>query len=481
MPYKNKKSKINILILLFIIIELFNILFAESVANIIITIPQAIFVLFLIFNGKLEKACYFNILFTVLCFNTDFGLTSNETILSYAKIKVFGPFTLSYMLGGVIWVATVNKYTIIAPADSLFFKFYKTIKYLLVSGGLIGFMGVILWAYPLEYFIRPLVYIVNAYIYTDILLRFYSQDIVKKYQRTAFCLLVASPIATSLSFFLFQVRGSYSVFEALITNEVYTYVPCLLIILLLGTKYKVQALVALFCYFLNLLAAARGAYYMTTAIAIVFCIYIIYFSKNSFSPRLSIAYKIVFPVIAIGISVYGFINMSSEGMASQKLAQFLSLGNLFFQSGDYDFSPETVSSSPFIRVGELVNIVYEGSYNPIGLLVGKGYGGYYIDDLRLFSMLDLSQGAFADDIAASGKFRTAHSMLPSSILYNGLIGALLLIRLGIEYLKRITISPFVYVAATLFFYSFYYDPLLIIVSILILFGAEYDLRFKNLQ
>ena len=96
-------------------------------------------------------------------------------------------------------------------------------------------------------------------------------------------------------------------------------------------------------------------------------------------------------------------------------------------------------------------------------------------------MLDLSQGAFADDIAASGKFRTAHSMLPSSILYNGLIGALLLIRLGIEYLKRITISPFVYVAATLFFYSFYYDPLLIIVSILILFGAEYDLRFKNLQ
>lgn len=477
----NNKDSIHIpsFVALCVLIELLNILLSESLLNLVVTLPQVLFVLFLIFTGNLNKACFFNLLFTVLCFNTDYGLTESENLLSYAKIKIVGPLTLSYALGGVVWILTRIKYPKIQGKETLIYKFYNVIRYLLVSGSIIGIIGIGLWSYPLEYFIRPLVYVVNAYIYLEMFLRTYDKQNAKRYHDVAFCLLVASPIATFLSFFVFNVRGVYSVFEALITNEIYTYVPCLLIVLLTGTKHKALAILGIICYFVNLMAAARGAYYMTTTIALVICVYLIYFSKQEMNKNVRKIAKIAFPLIVILFGTYIFVHLDDGGMASQKFEQFLSLGNFFFQSGSYEFSPETISSSPYIRIGETIDLIYEGVYNPVAFIVGRGFGGYYIDDLGLFNMLDLTQGAFSEDIVSSGKFRTAHSMIPATILYNGIIGVALLFKLGFLYIKKVAKSPYVFVAVTLFFYSFYYNPLLIICSIFILCGAEYDLSFKK--
>ena len=107
--------------------------------------------------------------------------------------------------------------------------------------------------------------------------------------------------------------------------------------------------------------------------------------------------RVGIPVVIFIAVGYISIALSQEGMSSQKLSQIVSLGNLFFQSGDYDFSPDTISSSPYIRIGEVLNIVYEGVMNPFGLILGKGYGGYWTDTLNLFPMLDLTQGGFAED------------------------------------------------------------------------------------
>lgn len=477
LPKKNDNT--NKLIIFFCIIELLNIIFAESSLNLIVTLPQILYVLVLILRGKLEQACYCNIIFTVLCFNSDFALDADANLLSFAKIKLFGPITLSYALAGIIWLLTLKKYPKISSENMLFYKFYKILKYLLYSGSAIGVLGIIIFSYPLAYFIKPFVYIVVALVYSDILLRTCNEEMLKKYHHTSLCLLVASPISTTISFFIFKVRTTYSIFDALITNEIYMYVPVLIVILLFDTKYKTQIIIALTCYFINLVAAARGAYYMTTAIALVMCVYLIYFSNTIQSFKIRFMVKYIIPVIAAFASIYIAEHISGDGLTSHKFSQFLSLANLFFQSGgSFDFSPDSIASSPYIRIGEFVDIVYEASYNPIGFIFGKGYGGGYIDDLGLFTTLDLTQGAFSEDIVKLGVFRSAHSMLPSTLLYNGLLGTIMLIYIGISYIKKITVSPYVFIAITLFFYNFYYNPLLIIVSVFILFGAEYDFNLK---
>lgn len=467
-------SKIYITIGLCVFIELYNIAASDSVLNLLLTIPELLLVCFLILKHDFQRAVFFNILFTALCFNPDFGLMEEDILYSYAKIKLVGPLTISYLLGGIIWFLVRIK-TKVVEDKILFNQFRRVVTYLLISASFVGVLGVVFLSYPIKYFAQPLVYILNAYIYIDILTRLYEPGYIKKYYYTAFCLIIASPIATALSYFVLGIHGTYSVFDALITNEVYTFVPCLIIALLYKIRFKALCVLGLICYFANMMVAARGGYYLMTLFAVAICIYLIYFSNAEIGKKTKLILRVGIPVVIIIAIGYISIALSQEGMSSQKLNQLVSLGNLFFQSGDYDFSPDTISSSPYIRIGEVLNIVYEGVLNPLGLIIGKGYGGYWTDALNLFPMLDLTQGGFAEDIVQSGKFRTAHSVIPTALLYNGIVGLFLLFRMGVKYMKQMTKTPLIFISGALFFYSFYYDPLLVIVSIFILFGAEYKL------
>lgn len=466
--------KIYIIIGFCVIIELLNIVTSDSVLNLLLTIPELLYVCFLILKRDFKNACFFNILFTALCFNPDFGLMKEDILYSYAKIKLVGPLTISYLLGGLVWF-WVRVNTKVIKDDILLNKFRWVVSYLLISASLIGLMGVVFLSYPIKYFAQPLVYILNAYIYLDILTRLYEPNYIKKFYYTAFCLIIASPIATTLSYFILGVYGTYSVFDALITNEVYTFVPCLIIALLFRIRFKALCVLALICYFANMMVAARGGYYLMTLFSVVICIYLIYFSNAQIGKKTKLILRVGIPAVIVIAIGYMSIALSQEGMSSQKLNQIVSLGNLFFQSGDYDFSPDTISSSPYIRIGEVLNIVYEGVMNPLGIVFGKGYGGYWTDALNLFPMLDLTQGGFAADVVQSGRFRTAHSVIPTALLYNGVVGLFFLFRMGVRYMKNITKTPLIFISGALFFYSFYYDPLLVIVSVFILFGAEYKL------
>ena len=93
-----------------IVIELLNIIFSDGLLNLIVTIPEIIYVVTLIINKKIERAIYFHLVFTILCFNTDYGLTTTDYLLSYAKIKLIGPITLSYGLCIIIWILTLAKH-----------------------------------------------------------------------------------------------------------------------------------------------------------------------------------------------------------------------------------------------------------------------------------------------------------------------------------------------------------------------------------
>ena len=104
-----------------------------------------------------------------------------------------------------------------------------------------------------------------------------------------------------------------------------------------------------------------------------------------------------------------------ESLAANKLDEFMSLFKIFDKSSD--FLAEGVSSSPYIRIAEVLNILDNGLKNPLALMMGNGYGGFYSDSLGLFDRLDLfNAGAFNEADILTGKFTTAHSSIPNALL-----------------------------------------------------------------
>ena len=156
---------------------------------------------------------------------------------------------------------------------------------------------------------------------------------------------------------------------------------------------------------------------------------------------------------------------------NELISMFEALGSL--SAAGVDISG--ISESPYIRIAEFLNIIDNGLSNPLGLIFGCGYGGYYTDSTHLFQNVDVSLGGFPMDVVNSGKYGTAHSFLPMTLLYNGIVGLFFICKLGIDYLKKIKYSPLVFAAFTLFLYSFYFNTSLFMAASFSLFAAEFKL------
>jgi hypothetical protein len=125
------------------------------------------------------------------------------------------------------------------------------------------------------------------------------------------------------------------------------------------------------------------------------------------------------------------------------------------------------------------NILHNGIYNPLSLFWGHGYGGYFTDSLGLFTNIDLANGSYANDVILKQQFPTAHSAVPSTLLYNGIIGLFLIAQLGIKYAKKIKINFLAFAGVILFFYGLYFNILLAITSVFVLFSSEYNINSRS--
>ena len=97
----------------------------------------------------------------------------------------------------------------------------------------------------------------------------------------------------------------------------------------------------------------------------------------------------------------------------------------------------------------------------------------------MFAGIDLTRGAFSDEIAAGGRFYNAHSAIPSVLQYNGLIGLALMLWLAFSYLRKVDGSFLVFAAFVLFVQTFYFDMFGCFSFIMALFGAEYLINGKS--
>lgn len=468
-------SKVYLYVGIYFFLFIWNIIFRESAVGLLITIPQYLIVLFFLFIRKnYRKACFFHLLFIVLSLDGTSSLLGGEggavVMYSYAKLKVVGSIGFNHLIGIFLWLCVKLKFPIIGYKDSLFYQSNKVISILALGGISIGIIGLGFFDYSFLYFMKPVVYICNAFLYTDILLRLYNILYVKQFYFHSIYLLIAAPIASAFCFHCLGIHSIYSTEDAFIYNEMFALSPSLLIALLQLANRKWLICFSLGCYLLNLYVGGRGSHFVLIFAALCFFLYQLYFCSGNAIMRFGI-----FVIMIISVPTLSGFLFSASKLSLIKLNEVLSLTNLFWGDADFMLRIRNIPESPFVRISEVLNILHNGLSNPLGLIFGNGYGGYFTDSLGLFRGLTLL-GGYSDDVIVSGKFTTAHSVYPNVLLFNGIIGLYLLIGLGLKYLFKMRTTFLAFAALLLFLYSFYFNPIMLVCCIFLLYGAEYKLR-----
>ena len=239
---------------------------------------------------------------------------------------------------------------------------------------------------------------------------------------------------------------------------------------------KIWIVISISCFLALCLTSGRGSQFVTLFFSMILLVYLVYFKNNNRNYLQIRLVKVILPVVLLGVVSYAFIMLENVGdnLASNKLQQFVSLFSAFgSQQGRL---LDNISFSPYMRIAETLNILANGLDNPFCLLFGKGYGGYYTDSLGLFNRVDLYMGAFSNSQIKTGRFATAHSMYPNVLLFHGVLGFSFVCKLGIDYLRRVKYSCWVFAAFILLLYSLYFNVSLLIACILFLFAADYNLK-----
>ena len=471
-------SKFYTLVAILCFLEIANMVFMDSSMNMAICIPEFIVVLFFLFRGSVANALLLHVVFSLTTFSVSYAL-HDEAFMSYSSLKLFGPFTISYIILGLIWLSVINK-PIIAPRHSLICKTRVLCFFLFTIATVGAVIGMVMFSYSFSHIIGPLLYMGIGILYLDIFVRLYKQVYLKSCFIIAIALLVASPISSFIAINFLGIKALYSDFDVFIMNEAFMLTPLLMLFLINPTDKKVMSAiyVALVCYIILVAQSGRGGHFLNIAICSVLFVILLYFNKEKSSFTGKKIIKLIFPVVIFVVSGYVMTSLldTSANLANAKLGQFVSIFSVFSGGG---MNLDNLANSPYMRIAEFMNIFNNEWHNPLLLITGKGYGGTYTDSLGLFYGIDLTAGSFSEKEAMSGVFATAHSMYPNVLLYHGLIGLVLFIRHGITYLLRIKYTPLVFASFSLFLYSFYFNVLLLIICLFVLFASEYKIQYKQ--
>ncbi len=462
-----------------ILLELANMIFMGSLLNLLITFPQVFYVLYLLFiKGDIKNALLAHVLFCLTGFDATISDYEVE-LYSYPEVKLFGPLTVSYIILGLIWMKALKKPVPKEVVTSLIFKFKQIIMIFMLYGILIGLMGLLFDRYRFSDFITPFVYIIVGFVFLDIVCRLYDKKFLGKCYHYAFCLLVASPIATFISFFLLHISVQYSAYDMLISNEVFGFCPILIMFLVFKEKRKSLLLyIGLLAYFISAFSAGKGGTFLEIAVCISIIAYFVYFKQGIVRPLFKKLLLIVFPVTIIGFISYLQIMDVGSNLATVKISELVSLFQAFGTLSSSGLDISGIAESPYVRIAEALNILDNGLHNVFGLLFGYGYGGYYTDSTHLFEAVPLT-GAFPQEYINTGRYGAAHSSVPTLLLYNGVVGLTLTTLMCFRYLKKIKYTPLAFAAFNMFFHSFYFNTSIIICAAFILFSAEYKFIYET--
>lgn len=450
-------------VLIFSCLLIINILLRDSTLSFVLTGAQVVFVLQFLFRNRIQDAAYWHIVFMITCYAVTGEEEGFVLKTGYFSTKLFGPITLSYLVGILLYMCSLKR-TKNNMDGTLFKRMYKYFGLFLLMGITMGGIGLVLSDYFLKSFVGYTVYIIVLLIHIGILINIFSNNFLQRCYESVLPLLLAALISTIFNW-IYGFGHSYSIYEMVDSSPVANF-SILLIFYLpkLSYKDKLIVIILLFVYlYILVLTGAPGKFFLNASIvALVYVVNRIRHKGFGFIPALGI--------IAVAIT-FASSYMIEKSMFYMKFEQFRSLGSL--SSGNI----KDVGSSPYIRVASMVNICSENLKNPIYFLVGRGYGGYFQDDLHLFSSFDLTAGAFSDEAVAKGKFPTAHSTFNVVPLLHGFGGYALVLLLVFQYFKRsLKQSPLSLVGVLWLFFMFYVFIQASLVGIFLLYSSEYEIK-----
>lgn len=447
-------------------IMLFNSLTLTSSLNLLLSLPQLVIVLFYIATGRLKEATMLHIFFLITSFSATSGLDLSTSISNYSRLKIFGNIGLHHVLAIIIALLSLKNSQRLHL--SYFDRCFSIFLVLGISAILIGLFGLLFSDYNFSYFISRIIYISTLVLYMYILKR--NSDI--EFLRTAFkmsiALLVVAPIVSYISYYL-GVSVKYSVYNIPISSDIVYFVP----ILFLGFFYfkkNVLVFISLTIYLFLLSQGGRGGMFLILIFVFCFLFYQAFFSidiRARYFQKVKILRTIILFILAA--LIFGVFSINYEGLAVHKISHVMSLFNFL---GSFDINQ--VGSSPYVRMAEVLNVVNDTNF--FTLFFGKGYGGYYTDELSLFTKVDLFSGGFEESVVLSGKYPIAHGSIPSTLLYNGLIGLFFVVYLGFLSLKRMSNSFLAFSGVILFFYSFYFNHLMGTIAVFFIFASDLNLN-----
>ncbi len=458
--------------LLFTAIVVVNILTISSPLTLMVSLPEYAIVIFLLFKGDIKKSVLLHFVFAMLSLSAQgtLGMFESKDFLlyNYGTLKLVGPIRGCYIMNIIYCIVLINKKVKISES-TLYYRLYKIMLYLCGSATLIGLGGILLSSYySMDSFIDYGIYSFVVITTMFAIIRVADEEFINYAYHLTLACIMAGIAGSFLCYVSGSVTSHYSVFDIAYMADI-TILSLALVIGIPFIKQKGLLWLTLFLYAILLLTSLGGKSVIGLVFSICALSYLLFFDKETKS-NLNRSDKKLRPfvvIVALGAVLYVIKNVASDSMAGYKFASAVSMF-----SGDLD----NMSRSPYIRVASLLNVLNDGLSNPFALFFGNGFGGYFQDHLGLFVGIDLSNGAFKDEIIASGRFTTGHDTMVTVPLFNGLIGLFLVTKITWLYLKQINRNYMCSIAFLWLFLMFYFNTIYAMIGLFGLIGAEYKLK-----
>lgn len=452
------------------IIAFFNIATIGSPLGIIITIPQYFLVLKYLFDGNIKSATLLHFAFIMLSVSSQgvYGMfdDQNFSMYNYGTLKLIGPVRACYVIN-IILVALISASRLKINKHTLYFKLFKVMLYLAITGFLIGVGGFIVDPYyGMEGMVDNCIYMFVLLSCMYILLHMIDQETVKAAYYVGLIAIMVGPIVSALGFLVLHITSSYGMYDIIVNVDV-VYFSALLIFGLLYVHQKKLLIISFGAYLYVAIAAIGGKSIFGIAFCFLTLFFLLIFDKDTKrdNPKMSHFLRPVLFLVMLIVPV--LISSLGDSFAAYKITSALSIfsGNL-----------SEVSRSPFIRIASLINIFHEGFQNPFFLLFGHGYGGYFEDHFNYFEGLQLEKGAWHGEDLVTGRYHSGHDTIVVVPLLNGLVGLFVLVKISWQYIKRIKYNYFNAVAFLWILLVFYSNTILAFMGTFLLFAAEYNLE-----
>lgn len=180
-----------------------------------------------------------------------------------------------------------------------------------------------------------------------------------------------------------------------------------------------------------------GVYFVSPSsggMIVLFAIGIYYVIKRTSKVNMAIRWIVFISLLIIIISatllIFNYIIESPKYSGTFTRFKVLQI--------QYSLQAESLAELPFsvrVRVAEVLNVV-RGD-NIIDIIFGRGFGGFFRDNLNLFGSIIQEDAAFNLEELVSGRYYSAHFILTNIFLKFGLIGLVFFIKYAIDAYKSI--------------------------------------------